>query len=127
MAGDVNPVAACRIPSQDGCVSAATTKTEPAPLLRDVHPAFSTELIWLLEAAGHTELAICAHDLRIVERCPCTDDFCQSFYTEPPPDGPYGPGHRNVMLENRGGAGMIVLDVVRNRIMFVEVLFYPPL
>jgi len=24
--------------------------------------------------------------------CGCGDDFCQSFYTQPRPEGPYGPG-----------------------------------
>lgn len=60
--------------------------------------------------------------------CSCTDDFCQSFYTAPKPDGAYGPGHRNVPLfNNRDHDGMIVLDVLHGRIMFVEVLYYPPL
>lgn len=99
---------------------------EPAPLLRDMHPGFSAELISLLEAEGHTDLAVCACDLRIIAWCPCTDGFCQSFYTAPEPDGAYGPGHSNVSLITDHG-GMIVLDVVHGRIMFVEVLFYPPL
>lgn len=98
---------------------------EPAPLLRDIHPEFSTELISLLEAEGHTDLAICAYDLRIVARCSCTDDFCQSFRTAPRPEGAYGPGHRNISLFP--DRGMIVLDAVNSRIMFVEVLYRPPL
>ena len=52
-------------------------------------------------------------------------EFCQSFYTAPRPDAGYGPGHRNVCLDPR--RGMLVLDVVDGRIMFVEVLDYPPL
>jgi len=80
----------------------------------------------MLEAEGHTGLAVRAHDLRIIAECPCTDDFCQSFRTAPEPDGAYGPGHSNVSLLTDHG-GMIVLDVVHSRIMFVEVLFYPPL
>jgi hypothetical protein len=100
----------------------------PAPLLREVHPGFSAELVSLLEADGHTDLAICARDLRIIAPCSCTDDFCQSIYTAPKPEGAYGPGHRNVPLfNNRDHDGMIVLDVVDGQIMFVEVLYYPPL
>jgi len=53
------------------------------------------------------------------------DDFCQSFYTAPPPDGAYGPGHRCVPLIPKKGD--LILDVVRNRIMYVEVLYYPSL
>jgi hypothetical protein len=99
-----------------------------APLLRQVYPAFAAELVALLNTDGHNDLAICAHDLRIVAHCPCTDDFCQSFYTAPPPKGAYGPGHRNILLStDHGHNGMIVLDVVYGRIMFVEVLYYPPL
>jgi hypothetical protein len=98
------------------------------PLLRDIHPGFSAELVSLLEAEGESDLAICANDVHIINRCPCTDDFCQSFYTAPKPEGAYGPGHRNVSLSpSHDHDGMIVLDVVRGRIMFVEVLFYPPL
>ncbi|MBR7827436.1 hypothetical protein KDK95_14050 [Actinospica sp. MGRD01-02] len=100
----------------------------PAPLLREIHPDFSAELVSLLEAEGHTDLAVCAYDLRIIARCPCKDDFCQSFYTAPKPDGAYGPGHSNIPLfSNNDHSGMIVLDVVHGRIMFVEVLYYPPL
>ena len=98
------------------------------PLLRDIHPGFSAELVSLLEAEGESDLAICANDLHVIARCPCADDFCQSFYTAPEPEGAYGPGHRNVsLLTKHDHGGMIVLDVVHGRIMFVEVLFYPPL
>jgi hypothetical protein len=94
-----------------------------APLLREKHPDLSRELISLLEAEGESDLAICAWDLRIVAPCPCEDNFCQSFYTAPQSDGPYGPGHRNVPLNPE--QGMLILDVVNNQIMFVEVLQCP--
>lgn len=99
--------------------------TERPPLLREIYPGFSTELTSLLDAEGHTDLAICAYDLRIIAHCSCTDDFCQSFYTAPPPEGAYGPGHTNIPL--LPASGMIVLDVVDSRIMFVEVLNHSPL
>ncbi|MFI1281613.1 hypothetical protein ACH4U5_12790 [Streptomyces sp. NPDC020858] len=65
----------------------------------------------LLEEEGERELAISAHDLRMVGVCGCGDDFCQSIRTDPhPPGTPYGPGHRNVpLLPERG---MLILDVV---------------
>jgi hypothetical protein len=97
-----------------------------APLLREKYPDLSRELISLLEAEDESDLAICAWDLRIIARCPCRDDFCQSFYTAPKPEGPYGPGHRNLSLST-GHVGMLIIDVVGNQIMFVEVLDYPPL
>lgn len=54
------------------------------------------------------------------------DGFCQSFKTEPHPDGqPYGRGHRCVPL--LPSKGMLVLDVVDGRIMYVEVLDRAPL
>jgi len=95
------------------------------PLVRDVYPEFSPKLVSALEADGEHELAIAAGDLRVVAPCRCNDEFCQSFYTAPRPNGPYGAGHRNVMPDF--DTGMVVLDVVHGRIMFVEILGQPPL
>jgi len=58
--------------------------------------------------------------LRILERCRCGDNFCASFYTQPKPNGAYGAGHRNVLLEP--AKGMLILDVVDNVIAKVEIL-----
>lgn len=52
--------------------------------------------------------------------CGCGDSFCSSFYTGPKPNGPWGPGARNVVLQPR--TGDVILDVVDGRIRFVEVL-----
>jgi hypothetical protein len=99
---------------------------EEYPLVREVYPDLVAELARLLEAEGERYLAIVAHDLRLVAPCGCKDDFCQSFRTsEHPPGTPYGPGHRNVMLDPE--EGMLILDVVDERIVYVEVLFHPPL
>ncbi|GII94448.1 hypothetical protein Ssi02_46790 [Sinosporangium siamense] len=43
----------------------------------------------------------------------------------PPPGGAYGPEHRCVPLIPEKGD--LILDVVRNRITYVEVLYYPSL
>ena len=95
------------------------------PLLREVYPDLSAELVSLLNAEELTDLSVCARDLRIVALCSSGDGFCQSFHTAPPPDGSYGPGHRCVpLLPERG---MLILDVVHDRIVFVEVLDRPPL
>jgi hypothetical protein len=59
--------------------------------------------------------------LEIVAKCSCSDDFCASFYTAPKPAGRYGPQHRN--LELAPAKGMIVLDLVDDRIVYVEVLY----
>ncbi|MFE4600251.1 hypothetical protein ACFRKE_05285 [Kitasatospora indigofera] len=96
------------------------------PLVREVFPELVSELVGLLEAEGENELAVCAWDLRLVEKCRCGDGFCQSFKREPHPDGhPYGRGHRCVTL--LPSEGMLVLDVVDGRIMYVEVLDREPL
>ncbi|WP_234327435.1 hypothetical protein [Streptomyces sp. NRRL WC-3742] len=95
-------------------------------LVREVYPELVAELVALLVAEGEVTLALSAHDMRLVAPCGCGDDFCQSFKTAPHPDGrPYGPGHRCVpLLPSRG---MLVLDAVDGRIVYVEVLDRPPL
>jgi hypothetical protein len=95
---------------------------EEYPLVREVYPELVAELARLLEAEGERHLAIVAHDLRLFAECECKDDFCQSFHTsEHAPGTPYGPGHRNVSLDPE--EGMLILDVVDERIVYVEVLF----
>ena len=93
-------------------------------LVREVFPDLLVELVALLEEEGEFELAICAWDLRLIAECGCGDDFCQSFYTEVRPEGKYGPGHRCVPLSP--SEGMLILDVVDGRIMYVEVIDRSP-
>ncbi len=59
-------------------------------------------------------------DLDIVARCGCGADYCAGFYTAPKPDKSYGPKHRGICLEPK--EGHIILDLVEDRIMFIEVL-----
>jgi len=96
-----------------------------SPLLADTLPAFAIELQRLLAEAGEPELAAQVPSLRIFERCSCGDDFCPTLYTQPPPKGSYGPGHRNVALAPTDGT--IILDVVGDQICCVEVLDRPEL
>jgi hypothetical protein len=99
---------------------------EEHPLVREVYPELVAELVRLLEAEGERWLAVTAPDLRLVAECGCGDGFCQSIRTaEHPPGTPYGPGHRNVMLAPE--VGDLILDVVDERIVYVEVLFRPPM
>ncbi|MFE2127917.1 hypothetical protein [Streptomyces amritsarensis] len=100
--------------------------TQDAPLVRDVFPDLTAELVRLLEEEGERDLALCAHDLRLVAECGCGDDFCQSLRThDHPPDRPYGPGHRMVcLLPERG---LLNLDVVGRRIVYVEIIDRPPM
>ncbi|MEV6675268.1 hypothetical protein AB0N09_00115 [Streptomyces erythrochromogenes] len=100
--------------------------TQDAPLVRDVFPDLTAELVRLLEEEGERDLAICAHDLRLVAECDCGDDFCQSLRThDHPPGRPYGPGHRMVcLLPERG---LLNLDVVDRRIVYIEIIDRPAL
>ncbi|WP_283135150.1 hypothetical protein [Rhizohabitans arisaemae] len=95
------------------------------PLVRELFPDLINELIACLREEEEEQLAVHAWDLRFYQGCECRDDFCQSFYTAEPPDGAFGPGHRNVALIP--ARGDLILDVVRGRIMYVEVLYYPRL
>jgi hypothetical protein len=90
---------------------------------RALAPEFAEELAALLLVENETALADQLLSAAIVARCECDDEFCASFYTAPRPDGAYGPGHENVLLEPR--VGMVVLDVVQGRLMQVEVLYHP--
>ena len=90
------------------------------PLLVESIPTFAVELTELLLASDQPELARQVSELSLIDRCRCGDSFCSTFYTEPPPRGSYGPKHRNVVLEPP--KGMIVLDVIEQRIVCVEVL-----
>jgi hypothetical protein len=89
-------------------------------LLKHALPGLADELAQLLVAAGQQSLADQVPGLNIVDRCRCGDDFCASFYTLPKPDGAYGTGHENIVLEPE--RGMIILDVVKGCIAHVEVL-----
>jgi hypothetical protein len=89
-------------------------------------PVLAAELESALRAAAEPGLADQVATLQEVATCDCGDDFCQSFYTQPEPDGAYGPGHRNIVL-SPDGPGMLVLDVVKDQIMYVEIVSRPPL
>lgn len=94
------------------------------PLVREVYPDLVGELVRLLEAEGEQRLSMTVRDLRLVAPCSCGEEHCQSIRTSEHPEGaPYGPGHRNVPLDPE--EGMLVLDVVDERIVYVEVLDRP--
>ncbi len=91
------------------------------PSLVEGLPELAAEIQQLLITAGETELAAQVSSLKIVDRCRCGDDFCSTFFVEPKPDGAYGAGHRNINLTPQ--QGMIVLDVVDEKIACVEVQY----
>jgi hypothetical protein len=95
---------------------------DPTPeLLVDMFPELSAELQKLLRASGEHGLAEQISGLRVVDRCRCGDDFCTTFYTQPEPKGPYGPGLRTVALEPI--AGYLIIDVVDGIVAQVEALY----
>ena len=92
-----------------------------AKLLTELFPGLSAELQELHSGQGEHSLASHVPYLTVVDRSRCDDDFCGTFYVLPKPRGAYGPGHRNVSLEPN--KGMIILDVVGEKIAAVEVLY----
>ena len=86
-------------------------------------PAFAAELECALRQQGDADLASQFKRLPLIDRCRCGDDFCATFYTAPKFNGPYGPGHKNVVLAVT--KGMTILDVVNGDIQCVEVLYRP--
>jgi hypothetical protein len=93
---------------------------EHPKLLVDIFPDLAVELRELLSTQGESALAAQVQELPVVERCRCGDDFCGMFYALPKPEGAYGPSHRNVALTPK--EGMLILDVVAEKIAAVEVL-----
>jgi hypothetical protein len=88
--------------------------------LTEILPLLADELEQLLKKAGKPLLAAQVSQLTIVERCRCGDDFCASFYTQPKPEGKYGPGHDCMDLD--AAEGMLLLDVVDGTIAHIEIL-----
>jgi hypothetical protein len=82
---------------------------------------FAAELMESLVRQGRDDLASQLRTLPLVDRCRCGDDFCTTFYTAKRPTGAYGVGHSNLVVESR--EGMIILDLVQDRIHCVEILY----
>jgi hypothetical protein len=95
--------------------------TNAPKLLVELFPELAAELEQLLLQRGESELARQVSKLPVIDRCRCGDDFCGKFYVLRKPKRAYGPGHRNVSLEPK--RGMLILDVVAERIAAVEVLY----
>ena len=93
--------------------------------MTEFSPDLASLLIDALGADGLVDLADSFRELKVHEPCSCGDEFCTSFYTGPRPDGPWGPGHRNLVYDF--DPGMIVLDIVDDAIRFIEVLDRPDL
>ena len=97
------------------------------PKVMDQWPVLAHQLESALHRARENNLADQVASLHVLARCDCEDPFCQSFYTEPPPAGSYPNPLRNIWIEEPGWPGYLILDVVDERIHFVEVLYRGPL
>ena len=91
-----------------------------APRLIDVIPELAEELKALLVKSEFPESVDQVAGLRIVDRCQCGEDSCATFYTATRPNGAWGAGHENVMLDAE--TGLLILDLVHRKIVCVEVL-----
>lgn len=87
------------------------------------YPALAAELASVLTADDRPELVRQVGTLVIRAWCNCGDDICQTFETVPPP----WPRDKLETLSYDTPQGMLNLDVAEDRILGVEVLFYPPL
>jgi hypothetical protein len=73
------------------------------PLLREVAPELVSEPQRLLLDQGEPGLAGKVAGLAIRELCPCSDDFCATFYTVPLHRPGPAPGSRTVQLAPAAG------------------------
>jgi|SRR5271155_2708979 len=110
-----------RVPGINNLRGILRTVTTNGKKLADLFPSLSMELQQLLGHLGESGLAAQVPELNVIERCRCGDDFCGTFYVLPKPKAAYGPGHRNVALTPE--QGMLILDVVADKIAAVEVLY----
>ncbi|HEY3375920.1 MAG TPA: hypothetical protein VGL77_00365 [Armatimonadota bacterium] len=92
-------------------------------LLKELFPELVAEIRALLHAEGSDELISSLETATVADKCRCGDDFCSSIRTAPKPNGPYGPGHHTMVLGPE--RGMINLDIVNGRIVYIEVIDRP--
>ncbi|HUQ31997.1 MAG TPA: hypothetical protein VM095_07750 [Pyrinomonadaceae bacterium] len=90
------------------------------PLLRDALPELSAELKSLLENDDLPQLAEQIESLRLVDHCRCDSKTCATFYTVPKPEGAWGAGHENIVLDVE--EGLMVVDTLNGEIVCVEIL-----
>jgi hypothetical protein len=89
-------------------------------LVSEAFPELSEALRELLRDKGEAELAEQISVLKLVDRCHCGDDFCATMYTQAKPVARYGPDHRAMDLD--ADKGMIIPDVVEDKIVCIEIL-----
>ena len=99
-------------------------RSEP-PLLTELAPAFAAELETLISQHGKRKLAASVDALRVVERCPCGDDECSSFYVTPSFVVRWRWHGHGETLKLQTVRGTISIDLIDGQIVLVEVLDRP--
>jgi hypothetical protein len=89
-------------------------------LLRNVLPEFAAEVSGALEKRGEAGLARHIENLRILRFDIDGPADAVAIYTEPKPKAAYGSPLRNIQLDVP--KGMVILDVVGERIASIEIL-----
>jgi hypothetical protein len=96
---------------------------EKKTLLKELFSELVEEIRTLLQAGDRTDLISSLESAIIVDKCRCGDDFCSSIYTAARPTGSWGADHETVPLEPQ--KGLINLDTVAGRIVYIEVIDRP--
>lgn len=86
-------------------------------LLSNEFPELSNELKNLL--SDKPDYAAQIDNLVVVDRCRCEDNSCSTMYSLQKPDGAWGDGHENFMLNSRD---IIIIDAVNGVIAELEIL-----
>jgi hypothetical protein len=112
---------------RDGLIGKLTERDsirhEPICRYRDLLPLTAEIISALLTKDGRNALAEQVPDLMIFDRCSCEAPHCASFYTQPRPEGRYGPAHWGFVLPSP--VGLMVFDILGDTIAFVEILDFP--
>lgn len=97
------------------------TRTRTKMLLRGVLPAVAVELADALFRAGRPDLATAVEQIELVERCPCNDEKCATFFTQPN-DSWDGREVERVIVDM---PGLICIHTVDGLIARIELLSRP--
>ena len=87
----------------------------------EVAADFAVELEGLLLEAGREGLGASVRGLRVVERCPCNDPSCASFYTVPRSNASWLWCRGGETVELRPSVGTLSVDAVDETIVSLEV------
>jgi hypothetical protein len=93
------------------------------PLLTEFLPEIAEEVRQLLLIGERADLLPSLDAARFVSPCGCGDDICSSIYTASKPSGSWGPSHETAPLGPK--EGMINLDVVGGKIVYIEIIDRP--